>query len=635
MPKVLLIDNEESIRKIFSIVLKKQGYHVLIAESGRKGLELFKQQIPPIVLIDIKMPGMDGIEVLKRVKEMNPETEVIIITGHGDMDLAISALKLGASDFLTKPISDEALFIALKRVKEKLELKKKLKQYTYNLEDLVRKRTEEIEKMYEQMKVFYELSQHLSEKTSLKETVDFVLKKVKEVVSYDYALPIIFDYKKTRFIPIEEYDSPTILGNWEQICSIASVSEPLYVKEVELKKKLLIRALKIFPHLALIPVVKKKEVVGCIIMASYIKASLSKQNIRFMYLMFSQASGVIRRITIQDEHLERLHEQIRVLSGCGDIVGKDPKMQRIYQLVLDVAPTNATVLIQGESGTGKELIARAIHINSLRKNRPFIVVNCSAYPQTLIESELFGYEKGAFTGATQRKLGRFEMAHGGTIFLDEVSEIPIASQVRILRFLQCQEFERLGGMETIKVDVRVIAATNKDLNAEVKRGNFREDLYYRLNVIPTNLPPLRERKGDILILVDYFLKRLSTKSGKGIKKVSSRAIQLLLNYSWPGNVRELENVLEYAFILTKNEIIEAKTLSQVLKPTSSALAKKANICSLRDNEKEFLIEMLNKFNWNKLQVAKRLGISRSTLYAKLKKYNLMYNNNTIMSNYST
>jgi two-component system response regulator HydG len=635
MPKVLLIDNEESIRKIFSIVLKKQGYHVLIAESGRKGLELFKQQIPPIVLIDIKMPGMDGIEVLKRVKEMNPETEVIIITGHGDMDLAISALKLGASDFLTKPISDEALFIALKRVKEKLELKKKLKQYTYNLEDLVRKRTEEIEKMYEQMKVFYELSQHLSEKTSLKETVDFVLKKVKEVVSYDYALPIIFDYKKTRFIPIEEYDSPTILGNWEQICSIASVSEPLYVKEVELKKKLLIRALKIFSHLALIPVVKKKEVVGCIIMASYIKASLSKQNIRFMYLMFSQASGVIRRITIQDEHLERLHEQIRVLSGCGDIVGKDPKMQRIYQLVLDVAPTNATVLIQGESGTGKELIARAIHINSLRKNRPFIVVNCSAYPQTLIESELFGYEKGAFTGATQRKLGRFEMAHGGTIFLDEVSEIPIASQVRILRFLQCQEFERLGGMETIKVDVRVIAATNKDLNAEVKRGNFREDLYYRLNVIPTNLPPLRERKGDILILVDYFLKRLSTKSGKGIKKVSSRAIQLLLNYSWPGNVRELENVLEYAFILTKNEIIEAKTLSQVLKPTSSALAKKANICSLRDNEKEFLIEMLNKFNWNKLQVAKRLGISRSTLYAKLKKYNLMYNNNTIMSNYST
>ena len=205
--------------------------------------------------------------------------------------------------------------------------------------------------------------------------------------------------------------------------------------------------------------------------------------------------------------------------------------------------------------------------------------------------------------------------------MDEVSEIPFPSQVKILRFLQFQEFERLGGTETIKVNVRVIAATNKDLGEEVKKGNFREDLYYRLNVIPINLPPLRERKGDIPLLVEYFLKRLSTQSGKGIKELSPSAMQSLINYNWPGNVRELENVLEYAFVLTKGKIIEAKALPPALR-SSGIIWSKDKIASLEDNEKKFLIEMLNEFNWNKLQVAKRLGISRSTLYAKLKKYNL-------------
>jgi len=621
MSKVLFIDDEEGIRKIFSILLRKEGYQVFTAKSGEEGLKIFEQEMPPIVITDIKMPGMDGIEVLKRVKEINPEAEVIIITGYGNMNSAIEALKLDASDFLPKPVKDEALLVALKRAQEKLELRIKLKKYTHNLEDLVRERTKELQRAQEQIKTFYEVSRYISENTSLKETIDFVLKKIKEMVNYDYALPLIFNSKKDNFINIEGYDSPNILGNWTQAYSIASMTEPMDMERWRSKRLPLTEALKKFSYIASIPIVKEKEVMGSIILASYDSGSFSAQNMRFIYLMLSQTSGVIRRIILQDEQLERLHNQIKMLSGYGDIIGKDPKMQRIYQLILDIAPSNATVLIQGESGTGKELVARAIHMNSPRKDKPFVVVNCSAYPQTLIESELFGYEKGAFTGATQRKLGRFEIAHEGTIFLDEVSEIPLPSQVKILRFLQFQEFERLGGTETTKVNVRVIAATNKDLGEEVKKGNFREDLYYRLNVIPINLPPLRERKGDIPLLVEYFLKRLSTQSGKGIKELSPGAMQSLINYNWPGNVRELENVLEYAFVLTKGKIIEAKALPPALR-SSGIIWSKDKIASLEDNEKKFLIEMLNEFNWNKLQVAKRLGISRSTLYAKLKKYNL-------------
>jgi len=621
MLKVLFIDDEEGIRKIFSILLRKEGYQVFTAESGEEGLKIFEQEIPPIVITDIKMPGMDGIEVLRRIKGINPGAEVIIITGHGDMDSAIEALKLDASDFLIKPVSDEALSVALKRAREKLELKRKLKEYTHNLENLVRERTKELQRAQEQIKTFYEVSRYISENTSLKETIDFILKKIKEMVNYDYVLPLIFNSKKDNFISIEGYDSPNILGNWTQTYSIASMTEPMDMEQWRSKKLPLTGPLKKFSYIASIPIVKEKEVMGSIILASYNSGSFSAQNMRFIYLMLSQTSGVIRRIILQDEQLERLHNQIKMLSGYGDIIGKDPKMQRIYQLILDIAPSNATVLIQGESGTGKELVARAIHMNSPRKDKPFVVVNCSAYPQTLIESELFGYEKGAFTGATQRKLGRFEIAHEGAIFLDEVSEIPLSSQVKILRFLQFQEFERLGGTETIKVNVRVIAATNKDLNEEVKKGNFREDLYYRLNVIPINLPPLRERKGDIPILVEYFLKRLSTQSGKEIKELSPSAMQSLINYNWPGNVRELENVLEYAFVLTKGKVIEAKALPPALR-SSGISWNKDKIASLEDNEKKFLIEMLNEFSWNKLQVAKRLGISRSTLYAKLKKYNL-------------
>jgi len=335
--------------------------------------------------------------------------------------------------------------------------------------------------------------------------------------------------------------------------------------------------------------------------------------------MLSQVAGIIRRIALNNEKMNELENKVKMFSGYGGIVGKDHKMQQLYKLILDIAPTDATVLIHGESGSGKELVARAVHLHSYRKDNPFVVVNCSAYPQTLLESELFGHEKGAFTGATHRKLGRFELADKGTLFLDEIGEIPLMSQVKLLRFLQFQKFERLGGMETLEVDIRVVAATNKDLKKEVENGNFREDLYYRLNVIPINIPPLRVRRNDISLIVEHFLKRLNLRGNKKVKGISSEAMDTLMRYNWPGNVRELENIIEHAFILTKNEFISGQSLPLDI---YSIVNKEQKISSFQENEKKFLARVLEEYKWNKLQVAKKLNISRSTLYAKLKKYNI-------------
>jgi len=303
----------------------------------------------------------------------------------------------------------------------------------------------------------------------------------------------------------------------------------------------------------------------------------------------------------------------------GNILGKNTRMQEIYELISDIANTDSTVLIQGESGTGKELIARAIHFNSHRKTKPFVVANCSAYSQNLLESELFGHEKGSFTGAIRRKTGRFEMANGGTIFLDEIGEVSPPTQILLLRVLQDHRFERVGGEETLEVDVRVIAATNKTLIDEMKKGTFREDLYYRLNVIPIFVPPLRERKDDISLLTSHFLQKFSHERGKEVTSFSPEVMEILLGHSWPGNVRELENVVEHATIVAKQDKILLKDLPQSL--LQRPVPKQESI-TLQDYEKNLILKTLQETNWNKHKAAKRLNINRSTLYGKMRRYGL-------------
>ncbi len=303
----------------------------------------------------------------------------------------------------------------------------------------------------------------------------------------------------------------------------------------------------------------------------------------------------------------------------GNILGKNRRMQQIYDLISDISNTDSTVLVQGESGTGKELIARAIHFNSHRKDKPFIVANCSAYAQNLLESELFGHERGSFTGAIRRKIGRFELAHGGTIFLDEIGEISPPTQILLLRVLQDHRFERVGGEETLEVDVRIIAATNKNLVEEMKKGTFREDLYYRLNVIPLFVPPLRERKDDLLLLASHFLEKFGQEKGKDIKNFSPDVLEIFLAHAWPGNVRELENVIEHAVIVAKKRLILPRDLPQSLTQEPEALQRSF---TLHDHERDLILKTLEETNWNKHQAAKKLNITRSTLYGKIKRYGL-------------
>jgi two-component system response regulator HydG len=344
-------------------------------------------------------------------------------------------------------------------------------------------------------------------------------------------------------------------------------------------------------------------------------------DIEVIELILQQTAGVILRAAVHEGEIRNLKGRVEAAAGFDELVGRDPKMQVIYKLIEDVAPTDATVLIQGESGTGKELVARAIYRESHRSHKSFIVINCSAYPRTLLESELFGHEKGAFTGALYRKKGRFEQADGGTVFLDEIGEISPSAQIKLLRVLQSQKFERLGGEESLQVNVRVLAATNKDLMAEVKGGRFREDLFYRLNVIPVNLPLLKERGNDIPLLARFFVDKYAAEQEKQIERINSDAMRKLLDYHWPGNVRELENTIEYAVVLAKYKQIVVSDLPLTVTATSNE-EPDATKQTIIENEAMLVRDVLEKCNWNKTIAAARLGISRSTLYEKLKKYQI-------------
>ena len=315
-----------------------------------------------------------------------------------------------------------------------------------------------------------------------------------------------------------------------------------------------------------------------------------------------------------------LRRNLQTQYAFSTILGKSPTMKQIHDLLREVTNTDSTVLIMGESGTGKGLLSRILHYNSMRAEGPFVEANCAVYSEGILHSELFGHEKGAFTGAVKQKKGRFELAHGGTVFLDEIGDLSPATQLMLLRFLQERRFERVGGEETIEVDVRVIAATNKDLQAGIENGSFRNDLFYRLNVIPIQIPPLRERVEDIPILGMEFLERLTKKIGKSMRGFSSSAMDVLTRYAWPGNVRELENVLERTIVLTKGDLIEVSDLPPNLKDGS---VQGADIrLSLYENERLYILKTLAECNWNKKLDASVLGINRSSLYSKLKKYEI-------------
>ena len=367
-----------------------------------------------------------------------------------------------------------------------------------------------------------------------------------------------------------------------------------------------------------LPILVRQECIGYFLLGSKNATVYPPEDLRFFQALFAQIAGHIRSLILHEEEIGRVRKDPGETVSRGEIIGQSRKIQEIYDLIDLVAMSDATVLITGENGTGKELVARAIHMQNFRRKGPFVVANCSAYSPTLLESELFGHEKGAFTGAIRQKKGRIERAQDGTLFLDEIGDISLATQVLLLRFLQDRRLERVGGEEMIEVDVRVLAATNRDLRREVEEGRFRDDLYYRLNVFAINIPPLRERREDIPVLSRHFLARFSGKEGKNIPRIAPDAMQTLMDYHWPGNVRQLENALSYAVILCQGEEVAVRHLPPFLKETAGTPGE----LSLCDMERRMILKALEESSWNKHEAARRLQVSRSTLYSKIRRYGL-------------
>jgi len=449
---VLVVDDEPEILKAVRGNLMDDGYEVLEALDGPEALKRVEEEPPDLVLLDIKMPGMNGIEVLEQLKQGHPQLPVVMMSAHGTIETAVKATKLGAFDFIEKPLSLERLTVVVQKA---------------------------------------------------------------------------LDYRQ-----LEE--------------------ETLFLRRKEEAR---------------------------------------------------------HQLTGHSEVLLELRRQIEI-----------------------VAPTSAWILIRGENGTGKEIVAHTIHRLSKRKNKPFVEVNCAAIPEDLIESELFGHEKGAFTGATAQRKGKFDLAHGGTLFLDEIGDMSLKTQAKILRILQEQKFERVGGGKTITVDVRVLAATNKDLEYEISQGNFREDLYYRINVVPLEVPPLRDRKEDLAELVAEFLKEYAYKTNTERKAMTPAALQCLEEYDWPGNVRELKNLIERLVIMTPGPAIETKDLpahlSKKTEPEGLSgvdpdFLKETDFRTARGQfEKEFILRKLQEFGGNIAYTAEALGIERSHLHKKIKAYGI-------------
>jgi len=459
---VLIVDDELNIRRVLSAMLAREGYEVTAAADGEQALAVLQKTPVHVVVTDLVMPRLGGLELLAQITSEFPDVPVIVITAHGTVDSAVQALKAGAFDYITKPFEQEEL---------------------------------------------------------------------KKVIA-----------KASR---AHEYERQNVHGP-----AVAGEKPPL--------------------------------------------------------------------------------------------VGGSPAMRQVYEMVAKVADSPSTVLITGESGTGKELVARELHRGSSRRDKPLIKVNCAAMPKDLVESELFGYEKGAFTGAVGSKPGRFELADGGTLFLDEIGEIPLEMQVKILRALQESEFERVGGIKTLKVDVRLITATNRDLKALIGEGRFREDLYYRLNVVPISLPPLRERKEDIPPLVEHFIAKYNQRLGKKVERVDDEAMAMLLNYAWPGNIRELENLTERSVLFAEGTVIHGSSLPDALRERapgpsvpiaavgplgaiaapSGASMKEIVRHAQAELERELITRALDETGHNVTRAAKRLQISRKSLQVKMKELGL-------------
>ena len=501
------------------------------------------------------------------------------------------------------------------------------------MEEALAFRSKELQTSQHQLETLFEISRRASAEDSLQELIHTLYDFVEGIFPDSDPLFLILDADSDRFLPLEGCRPDVVepLRGLQQRMEKAGLASEFVRHLLSTKDSQVVTSAdgknahpffkavaEIYPSWFGLPIFVGQHCIGYFLLGSHACTNYSREDLRFFHALFAQTAGHIRHFVQYDSEIHRIRDHSPEIFSHGELIGQSEKMIKIYDLIDLVAMSDATVLITGENGTGKELVALAIHKQNYRRKGPFIVANCSAYSSNLLESELFGHEKGAFTGAIRQKKGRIERAQEGTLFLDEIGDISLATQVLLLRFLQDRRFERVGGEETIEANVRVLAATNRDLRRGVKDGRLREDLYYRLNVFSIHMPPLRERKEDIPLLSRHFLKKFCLKEGKKIQEISSDAMKVLMDYNWPGNVRQLENALSYAVIISKEETIKRKHLPPFLKETGGESAR----ISLSENERGLILQALEESNWNKHDAARRLQLSRSTLYSKIRRYGL-------------
>jgi len=494
-------------------------------------------------------------------------------------------------------------------------------------------RSKELQRTQHQLEKLFEISRQISATNSLSEIVDYIHEIARGIFPNSDPLIFLLDGDSQNLLGLESYNpnslEPLIKAQQEIeqsglvpdfIHYLQSIRDPHVISSnySNDSPNFLNIISKSYSNWFGLPISTLKQCIGYFVLGSTVSREYSREDRHFFLTLFNQAAGHIRHLITYETEINHLRPRVAERTSHGKIIGQSDEMQKMYELIDLVVDSDVTVLITGENGTGKELVAQAIYRQSYRKKGPFVIANCSAYSPTLLESELFGHEKGAFTGAIKMKKGRIERAQGGILFLDEIGDITPATQVLLLRFLQDHCFERVGGEETMEADVRVLVATNRDLAKEVKAGRFRDDLYYRLNVISIHLPRLAERKEDIPLLCKHFLQKYSLKEGKEIESFSSSALQVLMDYEWPGNVRQLENTISHAVILAQGRVIERRHLPQFLKQS----VPEPFYSSLAENERQLILEVLQEFNWNKLKAAQRLKISRSTLYSKIRRHGL-------------
>jgi len=494
----------------------------------------------------------------------------------------------------------------------------RIRDYTGRLEET----TAELGRAYRQTRSSFELLQKVGTLTRLEDVGRCLFQRFQEDMSCSHFMMTLFTSDQRHLMV---FTNDTLSRHSPETAVpvlnlLQGNDDIIFIRPQALPARIQIEPFASAERIAVFPFSHEMVSLGALMVACQGNCHCNTNDLEVIDLILHEAAGALKRAVRYEEEKRQGPGPEAIPESFEGMVGKAPEITTIFRIIEDIAPTDASVLIQGESGTGKELVAQAIHQVSPRRDKPFVVINCSAYPATLLESELFGHEKGAFTGAVRRKVGRFEQADGGTVFLDEIGDIVPSAQIKLLRVLQTRQFERLGGETTLTVDVRIISATNRDLLQDVKNGSFREDLYYRLKVIPMALPTLRQRRNDIPLLARHFLQRFARVQGKSTEDFSSEAMRLLMNYPWPGNVRELENAVEHTVVLAKTKHVQATDLPAAIIDMQQPGTTSPG--SMQENEARLLQETLEACEWNKRKAARKLGISRNTLYRKLRKYRI-------------